>query len=313
VLEGVVKREDLFAIIYTLDEDDDWKDEKVWVKSMPSLGYTVRVEEIRTKARAAATQTSQLNSFLTKNMNIWLSSQTAWIDDETWMLCDKGLVDPKILEGCPCWAGMDLSWKSDYTALVLLFDLGGELVLQSHFWATENELKSVEDVFDVWQWVNGGHLNVHEGDLLNYEVMGEEMGEILLRYQPQRIGFDPAAFSALYQKLLQLGVNGQVFDKVIQGTLSMTPGIQALETAIRNQEVNHQGHPVLRWMVQNVELYSDGKGLINFRKGSNNALKIDGCHGAAMAFEAKRRVEIQEVPDEPLSYTPRILPGHLNF
>ena len=32
ILNGIVKDETVFGIIYTLDDDDDWTDEDVWIK-----------------------------------------------------------------------------------------------------------------------------------------------------------------------------------------------------------------------------------------------------------------------------------------
>ena len=44
VLEGKAKDDSLFALVYTLDEDDDFGDPSVWVKANPSLGETISTE-----------------------------------------------------------------------------------------------------------------------------------------------------------------------------------------------------------------------------------------------------------------------------
>ena len=36
VLKGLKEDDTLFALIYALDEGDDWKDERVWPKSNPN-------------------------------------------------------------------------------------------------------------------------------------------------------------------------------------------------------------------------------------------------------------------------------------
>ena len=38
ILKGIKDQENTFVIIFTLDESDDWKDPKNWVKSNPNLG-----------------------------------------------------------------------------------------------------------------------------------------------------------------------------------------------------------------------------------------------------------------------------------
>ena len=295
VLEGVIKQENLFGIIYTLDEGDDWKDETVWPKSMPSLGVTVQLDAIRKRVEAAKNDQSQLNGTLTKTFNIWVTSLDSWISDDDWMRCDGGTVSEDVLLSVPCYVGLDLAYRSDLNALALLFDLGERYVLRCHFWATETELKRHEDVFDFWDWVKDGYLKVHPGDIIDSVALAKDMGEILNRYKVQRIAFDPALFDQLYQQLLSLGISESLFDKVIQGTVSFTPAVQLFESSVKNQTVNHEGNPVLRWCVANTTLYQDAKGLVKFIKEFREN-KIDGTVASAMAFEAMRRVCIQE-PD----------------
>ena len=38
VLEGVFDAEHFFGVIYALDEGDDWRDERTWIKANPMLG-----------------------------------------------------------------------------------------------------------------------------------------------------------------------------------------------------------------------------------------------------------------------------------
>lgn len=49
-LEGSVPLETAdgwFAYVATLDQGDDWTNETVWIKANPSLGVTVKVEDLR--------------------------------------------------------------------------------------------------------------------------------------------------------------------------------------------------------------------------------------------------------------------------
>jgi phage terminase large subunit-like protein len=38
----------MFIAIYSLDPDDDWQDEKNWIKSSPNLNVTVTSKYIKT-------------------------------------------------------------------------------------------------------------------------------------------------------------------------------------------------------------------------------------------------------------------------
>ena len=50
VLKGLKRDDTLFAAIYSLDPDDDWKDETCWVKSNPNLGITVKPSYVRRRS-----------------------------------------------------------------------------------------------------------------------------------------------------------------------------------------------------------------------------------------------------------------------
>src|SRR5262249_37395469 len=47
VLQQVIDADHLLGVIYTLDEGDDWRDPRVWVKANPMLGITPRLEWVR--------------------------------------------------------------------------------------------------------------------------------------------------------------------------------------------------------------------------------------------------------------------------
>ena len=53
VLNGVKVDDDMFIAIFTLDDEDNWEDQKVWIKANPSLGITVSEEYIRGQVNQA--------------------------------------------------------------------------------------------------------------------------------------------------------------------------------------------------------------------------------------------------------------------
>ncbi len=59
VLKGLKEDDTLFALIYALDEGDDWKNEKVWGKSNPNLGVTVKPKYLREQVQKAINSPSE--------------------------------------------------------------------------------------------------------------------------------------------------------------------------------------------------------------------------------------------------------------
>lgn len=81
VLKGLKEDDTLFALIYALDEGDDWKNEKVWGKSNPNLGVTVKPKYLREQVQKAINSPSEEVGIKTKNINMWCDAETVWIPD----------------------------------------------------------------------------------------------------------------------------------------------------------------------------------------------------------------------------------------
>ncbi len=116
-VEGAVKDDTFFAIIFTLDKDDDPFDETVWQKANPGLGICKRWDDLRRLAKKAKEQVSARVNFFTKHMNIWVTAESAWMDMIKWENCE--FIAPRHeLKTYPMWAGVDLAHKIDICAAV---------------------------------------------------------------------------------------------------------------------------------------------------------------------------------------------------
>src|SRR5512139_1249755 len=49
VLDGVIEDDTFFALIYTLDDGDDWQDETTWIKANPNLKVSKKNDDLRRK------------------------------------------------------------------------------------------------------------------------------------------------------------------------------------------------------------------------------------------------------------------------
>ena len=79
----------LFALVFTLDEEDDFTDPSVWIKANPSLEVSISSEYLaRELTQAQNYGGSMLTNFRTKHMNQWVSSASTWIQDDTFMKGD---------------------------------------------------------------------------------------------------------------------------------------------------------------------------------------------------------------------------------
>jgi len=79
-VEGAIQDDTFFALIYTLDKDDDPFDERVWLKANPGLGICKRADDVRRLASKAKEQVAARHNFLTKHLNVWVTTESAWMD-----------------------------------------------------------------------------------------------------------------------------------------------------------------------------------------------------------------------------------------
>ena len=137
VLDGKMTDDSLFALVYTLDDDDDFTDPDVWIKSNPSLDVSISSEYLAKELKQAQNYGgSMLTNYQTKHMNQWVASSATWITDQTF----KAGEDPSAVPSpdAPCWGGLDLASVGDMTALNLVWPQdGGGYITRSWFWLPE--------------------------------------------------------------------------------------------------------------------------------------------------------------------------------
>ncbi|WP_250158317.1 terminase large subunit domain-containing protein [Escherichia coli] len=80
MLNGSVPNDELFGIIYTVDEGDDWTDPQVLEKANPNIGVSVYREFLLSQQQRAKNNARLANVFKTKHLNIWVSARSAYFN-----------------------------------------------------------------------------------------------------------------------------------------------------------------------------------------------------------------------------------------
>lgn len=303
ILEDVKQGDSVFAFIACLDEGDDWRDEKNWIKSNPNLGVSVNVSELRESTVKADQQPSALNGHLRLRHNIWTNQEHAAIKIEQWNQCvgfslqgidAKVLREQKLkeLEGQPCVIAIDLASTEDIAASVKVFLPESEndpFIVIPDFWLPRN---NVEEKQDKWRssqasydvWAREGFLHLTEGDVIDYEEIKAQVLSDCERYEVKEITFDPWNATPFTNDLQRAGIEIERIVKFPQTFENFAgPTKQLLEVLIPKKRIAHLGNPVLRWMAANLVVKEDNNGNKRPIKKSN-AAKIDGVVALIMAL-----------------------------
>lgn len=284
ILQGEAINDSYFGVIFTLDEGDDWRKEANWRKANPALGSAKSLAYMRSEARSAAEVPSQLNNFLTKELNVWCNQAQAWFDIFVW---DKGNkpFTPESLHGRECYGGLDLADTTDLAAFELVFPpVEGDpdwYLLSWIFCPAENiDLRAKRDKVLYPAWVKSGHLIATPGNVTDYERIREEVLKARGLYDMREVGIDPWNATHLTNQLLEDGVN---MVKVPQNFGNLSAPSKRLEELVLSKRLRHGGHPVLRWCAGNVTLLRDSNGNYRPNKGKSTE-RIDPVVGGIIAI-----------------------------
>ena len=176
VLNGLKVDDSMFIAIYCLDEDDDWTDEKVWVKCAPNLDVTVTSKYIREQVQSAINNPSEEVGVKTKTLNLWCDTSEVWLPEAYLVKASKN-IDWNTLKDKPCYVGVDLAATSDLTAVSYMVVDDGTYYFRTDYYLPESALREKSDRELYKYWKSQGLLKVTEGNVTDYDFITKDMME----------------------------------------------------------------------------------------------------------------------------------------
>jgi len=259
MLNGTVPNDELFGVIYTVDEGDDWTDPAVLRKANPNMGISVYSDFLLSQQKRAMNNARQANVFKTKHLNIWVSARAAYFNLVSWRNCEDETLTIEQFEGQPCYLSFDLARKLDMNSMVRIFtrDIDGRrhyYCVAPKFWvpydtvySTDTDHQRTAERFQ--KWVNSGHLDVTEGAEIDYRVILEEAKAVNRQNPVEESAIDPHGATNLSHHLADEGLSPIT---IVQNYTNMSDPMKELEAAIEAGRFHHDGHPILTWCISNV-------------------------------------------------------------
>ena len=280
-----------YPVIYGAGRDEDWSSPEIWKKANPSLGITVKMEKVKDAYNSAKENPAEENTFRQLRLNQWVKQDVRWMPMDKWDAC-AFQVDPNELRGRDCYGGLDLSSTTDITAFVLVFpprDDSEGYTLLTYFWIPEDnvDLRVRRDhvPYDIWK--QQGYLQTTEGNVVHYGFIEHFIDDLGKKYHIREIAFDRWGAVEMVQNLEGMGFTVVPFG---QGFKDMTPPTKELMRLTLEKKIAHGGHPVLRWMMDNIYIRTDPAGNIKPDKAKSTE-KIDGVVATIMGLDRAIRNE----------------------
>ncbi len=257
MLAGTVPDDELFGIIYTIDEGDDWTDPKVLAKANPNMGISVYADYLLTQQVKAIKSARFANKFKTKHLNVWVSAKTAYFNLERWNACEDRSLSLDQFEGHECILAFDLARKLDMNSMARIFwrDIDGRrhyYCVSPQFWVPEDTVNNTDNrrLAERYQkWQNLGELTGTDGAEVDYREILEEAKEAQRYSNVLETPLDPTGATALAHQLADEGMSPIT---ITQNYQNMSAPMKELEAAIQSGRFHHDGNSLMTWCIGNV-------------------------------------------------------------
>lgn len=291
ILEGKAEDFTFFAAIYTLDREDytdpdtkaiDWDklltNPNLIAKANPM--YRVSLDPVKIVAAVKQAHRVRLDlrgELARTRFNIWTGAGMTLIDPASWSACFRKGLELDEFIGKKCWIGVDLAQVLDMCAIVLVFEMPGDILAvfaQYYLPEASPTAQNPELVDHLTQWSEEGHLYLTPGPLADHDLVQEHIEAFCDVFDVQVIACDPAQAHNTVKHLWDGNKPVMVYPNSAK---TMTPPTDDILGRIATQRIWHNGNPVFAWNVQNVHGERKGNGLILPRKEKENSVrKIDG-------------------------------------
>lgn len=283
VLEGVISNDELFGIIYSIDEGDDWTSEKALRKANPNFGISVDGDILRAALRDALANSRYQSRYKTKHLNVWVGARDPFFNHDQWLqLADPTLTLAQFADE-ECYAGLDLASKIDIASVALVFrrEVDGNehyYVFARHYLPEARALDP--DCRHYVGWVADGALIATGEEMIDHGRIRDDLLDDAGEYTLVEVGFDPYNATQLAGELLAEGIAAV---EVPMRARHLSDPMKYLDGLIRAKRIHHNGDPVLSWMMGNVTAKLDANDNV-FPRKERVENKIDGAVALIIAM-----------------------------
>lgn len=273
--------------LYAAPEGCDLMDSAAWRAANPALGLFRSEDDLREQMVQAQRMPSMENSARNLLLNQRVSTESPFVSPDVWKSCGAA---PLPFDG-PVFAGLDLSARTDLTALVLVSKVDDVWQVVPHFWTPQMGLidRARRDRAPYDVWARQGLLHTTPGATVDYEHVAQDMAALLAGLDVQAVAYDRWRIDLLRKEMDKIGAELPLIEWG-QGYKDMAPALDALEAELLNGRIAHGMHPVLGMCAANAVVTKDPTGARKLDK-SRATGRIDGMQALAMAMGAAAGAE----------------------
>lgn len=273
--------ERFLPLIYELDNKQEWKNNKCWIKANPGLGTIKNYTRLAEEVYRCKNGTGNIKNLLTKDFDMPETSSQSYLDFDT--LNNDTIIDYMSLNRRYCIAGIDLSRTTDLTSVCIMFKQQNDdrLFVLSQSWITEdcyNRQMDSKNGIPYDKWLQQGFLKISPGHIIDYHLILNYLDEIKEKYDLYiyKIGYDRYGATYLTQDL-QDKYGDDVLEEVIQGAKTESIPLQNLKAELQAKNIIYNNNPVLKWCLCNMRVKQDANANLQLTKNRNLQTRDDAA------------------------------------
>jgi len=307
VAAGEVEDDTTFSYVCALDDGDDpFTDPTCWPKANPLLGVTITEEYLALQVKQARDIPAKANGIRRLHFCQWTDAESAWIARSAWEAIEDHTLNIEDFSDRRCYAGLDLSAKSDLTAKALVFDDGQTdeglpkfaAFVQGYSPADTLLARAEKDGAPYDLWAEAGFITATPGKKTRLDYIARDLMDDAAAFDLDFVAYDNFLIADFEAVLSDMGGELPMLDHP-QGwnkrkretpdgqeiTLWMPGSVDELETLILEKRIRVHVNPALRSAVSSATFDRSPADLRRFAKHRATA-RIDMAVALAMAVGA---------------------------
>lgn len=279
MLEGTRPDDELFALIYGIDEGDKWEDADVLRKANPNFGVSVFEDFLLARQTEAMSSPRKAGAFKTKHLNVWVLAREAYFNVLRYQESGNKKLTLDQFKGQECIIGIDLAEKRDLTAVELLFKHKDGYARFGRYYLPAETIELPENEhFRTWR--DEGLLIETDGAVTDDREILADILDFCEQFSVREVAFDPLHSRQMSIELMERDITCIDF---ANRPILMNEPMRKLDALIADRKLYHDASAPFAWMLSNV-VNRARTGDIHSPAKQAPANKIDGPVACMMAL-----------------------------
>jgi phage terminase large subunit-like protein len=275
--------------VYAADKNAALDDPDAWAAANPGLDVIRSRADLANQIEQALRLPAMEPSVRNLLLNQRIQRMAPFMSPGTWNLGAAPINEDLFTSGRSVFGGLDLSVRTDLSALVLACeDEDGVVHLWPRIWTPADTIiaRGLRDRAPYQVWAEQGLMIAVPGKVLDYDFLAADIGELSGQMEFARIAYDRWRIDVFRQSLARLGVTVDLM-AYGQGFRDMAPAIEVFEQLAIEGKLRHGSHPVLQWCISNAIVERDAANNRKLNKAKSFG-RIDAAQAAVMAVAAMK-------------------------